>query len=106
MDKLVVRGNRITEYIDKMTVYISDFISIIKNIDKEKQKLVWESDNSVKMMNLFDEMVKKYLNYTDRMIKLIEFLNKSINRYDETLDTLKKEYNTFHNKYNDEVMYG
>lgn len=106
MDKLVVRGNRITEYIDKMTVYISDFISIIKNIDKEKQKLVWESDNSVKMMQLFDEMVKNYLSYTDRMIKLIEFLNKSINRYDETLDTLKKEYNTFHNKYNDEVMYG
>ena len=106
MDKLVVRGNRITEYIDKMTVYISDFISIIKSIDKEKQKLVWESDNSVKMMQLFDEMVKNYLSYTDRMIKLIEFLNKSINRYDETLDTLKKEYNTFHNKYNDEVMYG
>lgn len=106
MDRLVVNGNKISDYIDIVTRYIEEFIAIVKKIDKQKDSLVWKSENYDRMIILYDNMIKEYLDYTDRMIKLMEFLNRSINRYDDSLMLIKSEYKKLDDEYGSEVRNG
>ncbi len=106
MDRLVVNGNKISDYIDIVTRYIEEFIAIVKKIDKQKDSLVWKSENYDRMIILYDNMIKEYLAYTDRMIKLMEFLNRSINRYDDSLMLIKSEYKKLDDEYGSEVRNG
>lgn len=106
MDRLVVNGDKISDYIDIVTRYIEEFIAIVKKIDKQKDSLVWKSENYDRMIILYDNMIKEYLAYTDRMIKLMEFLNRSINRYDDSLMLIKSEYKKLDDEYGSEVRNG
>lgn len=106
MDRLVVNGNEISEYVDIVTKYIDDFIVIVKEIDKKKDSLVWESDNYDKLIALYDMMIKKYLKYIDRMINLMKFLNNTINRYDDSLLSINNEYKKLESEYGGEIIHG
>ena len=106
MDRLVVNGDKISDYIDIVTRYIEEFIAIVKKIDKQKDSLVWKSENYDRMIILYDNMIKEYLAYTDRMVKLMDFLNRSINRYDDSLMLIKSEYKKLDDEYGSEVRNG
>ena len=41
MDRLVVNGTRIEEYIDIVTKKINEFIELIHEISDSKKKIVW-----------------------------------------------------------------
>ena len=101
MDRLVVKGNQIGEYINGVTKYVDEFIAGVKYLDEEKNKLIWESDNYNIMITHYDKMIKDYLEYSYRMIKLVEYLNKLINRYDDSIKIIKKEYHNLKEKYNE-----
>ena len=103
MDRIIFKGNKIVEYIEITKNYVNEFINTIKVMDLEKNKLVWESSNYNQMMFDYDNMIKDYLAYTNRMIKLIDYLNRLVGRYDETFEIIKKEYHGLDNEYNIEV---
>lgn len=102
MDRLVVNGTRIEEYIDIVTKKINEFIELIHEISDSKKKIVWECENANILYEKYDNMIKDYFSYSERMIKFMDYLNRTINRYDESLVEIKKEYTKLKNEY-DEV---
>ena len=103
MDRLVVNGNKIAEYIDIVTKKTNEFIDLSREISDSKKKIVWECENANIMFEKYDKMVKDYFSYSERMIKFMDYLNRTINRYDESLVEIKKEYTKLRNEY-DEVI--
>lgn len=92
MDRLVVKGARIKEYVNLITKYINEFMDIVSYLNSEKEKLVWDSDNYPIMIEKYDNMIKENLAYAERMMKLMHYLDKTLNGYDDALYTIKKEY--------------
>lgn len=105
MDRLVVKGNQISEYINTVNRYIDEFVASVKYLDEEKKKLIWESDNYDIMIKYYDEMIKDYLEYTNRMTRLMDYLDRLLCRYDDSLDVIRKEYRNLEEEYN-EVKHG
>lgn len=81
----------------------NEFIELIHEISDSKKKIVWECENANIMFENYDKMVKDYFSYSERMIKFMDYLNRTINRYDESLVEIKKEYTKLRNEY-DEVI--
>lgn len=92
MDKLVVKGDKIEEYVNLVSHYISDFTDIVRYLDNEKNKLLWESDNYLIMIEKYNDMIKDYIAYIDRMTKLMNYLERTLYRYDETVANINHEY--------------
>ena len=92
MDRLVVQGDKIADYVNVISQNINEFNAIVKNLDKEKEKLIWESDNYNILIENYNKMINDYLVYADKMTRLMGFLNKVNNRYDNTIGEIKNEY--------------
>ena len=92
MDRLVVSGNKIIDYNELLKKNVTEFINITKILEEEKEKLLWESDNYDKMMILYDKMIDDYYLYTKRMTDFSNYLNRLINRNEESLNIIKKDY--------------
>ena len=92
MDKLVVKGDKIEEYVNLVSRYIDDFADIVRYLDNEKNKLQWESDNYVIMIEKYNDMIKDYMAYINRMTKLMNYLKRTLYRYDETVGIINHEY--------------
>ena len=98
MDRLVVQGYKISEYINIINNNINDFNDIVKYLDEEKQKLVWESDNYNILIEKYNKMIKDYLAYITKMNRLVDYLNKVDISYDNTITEIKNEYKKVENE--------
>ena len=69
-----------------------------------KKSLNWTSDNCEKSLLLYDELIKNYLSFTNKMIKFIEYLTGFLDSYDDSLNEIKMSFKTIGNEYDIEDL--
>ncbi len=97
-DSLVVNDKSMASYLERVSKEIADFIEIINQLEIEKEKIMWECENYEIMSERYQQMIDEYMAYTDHMKKILDYLNGTIERFDETTIEIKKEYQAVENE--------
>lgn len=94
-DRVIINDKLMTEYIDIVSKKLDEFYNILNFLENEKGKIVWESINYDLLNEKYKKMIQNYLKYIDNMFEMLDFLNQSINRYDEVLHEIKGKFNKY-----------
>ena len=89
---IVVDGDRIIQYMQLMLECLSEYTNELKSIQGLKKDVIWESESSKKTYEVFDKEIENLIAFGNKMVTLVDFLNKFLNSYDESVQEIKGKF--------------
>ncbi len=96
---IIVDGEELIKYVTIMLNYIEEYQNEVLNINLLKNKVIWESAVSEKIINKYDEITGKYLKFAQGIFEYVIFINKMLDNYSDGIDEIKEKFDRIENKF-------
>ncbi len=106
MERIVVDGNKINEYMRVMYGHLEEFKNVIIQMERQRDAVSWKGQAATACFNMYNNMLYEYLVFANKMMEFIDYLNGYVEGYDTFVDEIKNEFKKINDKYDLEDKYG
>ena len=107
MEVIALDGDKVTDYTRIMYNHLKDMVDEIKLMEALENDVIWKSPAGLVGIESYKKIIVDYIDFANRMMTFIDYLEGYVNGYDELVEEVKEHYRKLNEKYNiEEEKYG